>query len=271
VPSRRADQALVEDGLAPTIEAARAFIMEGRAYQGEERLDKPSDPVKPGLTLSVREGRPFVSRGAHKLLGAFEAFGLDVDGKVCLDVGSSTGGFTDVMLRHGARRVYAVDVGYGLLDWRLRSDPRVTVMERTNARFLKSEMFPERPQFGATDVSFISLKAVLPAALPLLAGDAPFVALIKPQFEAPRDKVGPRGVVRDPAVHRAVIEDVAACASGLGFRAEGLEFSPITGPEGNVEFLLYISRRNDPRSIVDSARVERVVSAAYDKFMKSAD
>lgn len=271
MPSRRADQALVEEGLAPTIEAARAFIMEGRAYQGEERLDKPSDSVKPGLTISVREVRPFVSRGAHKLLGALTAFGLDVEGKVCLDVGSSTGGFTDVMLRHGAKRVYAVDVGYGLLDWRLRSDPRVTVMERTNARFLKPEMFPEPPEFGATDVSFISLKAILPAALPILTGDARFVALIKPQFEAPRDQVGPRGVVRDPAVHRAVIHDVVACVQGLGFGAMGLEFSPITGPEGNVEFLLYISRCNDSQNAVDSERIVEVVSAAYDKFMKSAD
>jgi len=271
VPSRRADQALFEDGLAPTIEAARAFIMEGRAYQGEERLDKPSDPVKPGLPLSVREGRPFVSRGAHKLLGALTAFGLDVDGRVCLDVGSSTGGFTDVMLRRGARRVYAVDVGYGLLDWRLRSDPRVVVMERTNARFLKPEMFPEPPEFGATDVSFISLKVILPAALPVLTGDARFVALIKPQFEAPREQVGPRGVVRDPAVHRAVIADVVSCAEGLGFRAEGLDFSPITGPEGNIEFLLYISRRNGALPGVDSARIARVVSASYDKFVKSGE
>lgn len=271
MPSRRADQALLEEGFAPTIESARAFIMEGRAYQGEERLDKPSDPVKPGLILSVREGRPFVSRGAHKLLGAFEAFGLDVDGKVCLDVGASTGGFTDVMLRRGARRVYAVDVGYGLLDWRLRSDPRVTVMERTNARFLKPEMFPEPPTFGATDVSFISLKAILPAVFSLLTLGARFVALIKPQFEAPRDQVGPKGVVRDPAVHRAVISDVVRSAEGLGFRAAGLDFSPITGPEGNVEFLLYITRRNDVRSAVDSTRIARVVSAAYDKFMKSAE
>jgi 23S rRNA (cytidine1920-2'-O)/16S rRNA (cytidine1409-2'-O)-methyltransferase len=271
VPSRRADQALVEEGLAPTLEAARAIVMEGRAYQGEERLDKPSDPVKPGLLLSVREGRPFVSRGAFKLLGAFEAFGLDVEGKGCLDVGASTGGFTEVMLRHGARRVYAVDVGYGLLDWRLRSDPRVTVMERTNARFLKPEQFPEPPEFGATDVSFISLKAVLPAALGVLAADARFVALIKPQFEAPREKVGPRGVVRDPAVHQAVIEDIVCCAEGLGWRAAGLGFSPITGPEGNVEFLLCIERRNGSPPSVDPARIALVVSSAYDKFMKSAD
>lgn len=268
MPSRRADQALVEEGLAPTLEAARALIMEGRAYQGEERLDKPSDPVKRNLTLTVREGRPYVSRGAFKLLGAFEAFHLDVSGKVCLDVGASTGGFTDVMLTRGARRVYAVDVGYGLLDWRLRGDRRVTVMERTNARFLKPEQFPEPPEFGATDVSFISLKAVLPAALHLLAGDARFVALIKPQFEAPREKVGPRGVVRDPAVHRAVIGDIALCVEALGWRAAGLEFSPVTGPEGNVEFLLLIERRNGAPPSVDPERVGRVVQAAYDKFMK---
>jgi 23S rRNA (cytidine1920-2'-O)/16S rRNA (cytidine1409-2'-O)-methyltransferase len=194
-----------------------------------------------------------------------------VDGKVCLDVGASTGGFTDVMLRRGARRVYSVDVGYGRLDWRLRSDQRVTGMERTNGRFLRPEMVPEAPEFGATDVSFISLKAILPAALPLLSGDARFVALIKPQFEAPRDQVGPRGVVRDPAVHRAVIADVAACVEGLGFRAAGLDFSPITGPEGNVEFLLYICRRNGAQSAVDAARIDQAVSAAYDKFMKSAE
>jgi len=147
----------------------------------------------------------------------------------------------------------------------------VTVMERTNARFLKPEKFPEPPEFGATDVSFISLKAILPAALPLLSGDARFVALIKPQFEAPRDQVGPRGVVRDPAVHRAVIADIAACVEGLGFRAAGLDFSPITGPEGNVEFLLYICRCNDVQSAVDAVRIDRVVSTAYDKFMKSAE
>mgnify|MGYP001004923732 CR=1 FL=1 len=271
MPSRRADQALVEERLAPSLEAARAFIMEGRVYQGEERLDKPSDPVKPGLTLFVREGRPFVSRGAHKLMGALESFSLDVRDAVCLDVGSSTGGFTDVMLRRGARCVYAVDVGYGLLDWRLRSDPRVTVMERTNARFLKPEMFPEPPEFGATDVSFISLTQVLPAALRVLGGDWRFVALIKPQFEAPRNKVGPRGVVRDPAVHREVIERVAVCVASLGFRAAALDFSPITGPEGNVEFLLGIDRRKDLAQGIDDARIGAVVPAAYDKFMKSPD
>ena len=271
MPSRRADQALFTDGLAPTLEAARAFIMEGRAYQGEERLDKPSDPVKPGAVLSVREGRPYVSRGAQKLLGAFEAFGLSVLGRVCLDVGASTGGFTDVMLRQGAKRVYAVDVGYGLLDWRLRGDARVTVMERTNARFLKPEQFPEPPEFGATDVSFISLRAILPAAFSVMTRDARFVALIKPQFEAPRDKVGPRGVVRDPAVHRAVIEDVVACVEGLGRRAAGLHFSPITGPEGNMEFLLLVEPCNLAASGVGAARIEAVVSAAYDKFMKSSD
>ena len=255
----------------PSLEAARALIMEGRAYQGEERLDKPSDAVKPNLTLTIREGRTFVSRGAFKLQGAFEAFNLDVSGKVCLDVGASTGGFTDVMLTRGARKVYAVDVGYGLLDWRLRGDQRVTVMERTNARFLKAEQFPEPPEFGATDVSFISLKAVLPAALSVLTGDARFVALIKPQFEAPREKVGPRGVVRDPVVHRAVIGEIVSCVEALGWRAAGLEFSPVTGPEGNVEFLLLIERRNGAPSSVDPARIELVVQAAYDKFMKSAE
>lgn len=271
MPFRRADEALVEAGLAPNLEMARAFIMEGRAYQGEERLDKPSDAVKPGLLLSVREVRPYVSRGAHKLLGALSSFGLDVSGKVCLDVGASTGGFTDVMLRAGAKHVYSVDVGYGLIDWRLRGDGRVTVMERTNARFLTPEMFPEPPEFGATDVSFISLRAVLPAALRVLAGEKRFVALIKPQFEAPKNLVGPRGVVRDPAVHRQVIEGVLECVDSLGFQAEGLDYSPITGPEGNVEFLLYIAPRVGGARLVDSERILEVTSAAYDKFMKSAE
>jgi len=261
----------VEGGLAPSLAAARAFIMEGRAYQDEVRLNKPSDAVKDGARLSVREGRPYVSRGAHKLLGALEAFGLETEGKICLDVGASTGGFTDVMLRRGAARVYAVDVGYGLLDWQLRRDPRVVVMERTNARFLTPEMFPDPPEFGATDVSFISLKQVLPAALRALGGDWRFVALIKPQFEAPRNQVGPRGVVRDPAVHREVIARVADCVASLGCRAAALDYSPITGPEGNVEFLLSIDRRNHLAPGVDGARIGAVVSAAYDKFMKSPD
>jgi 23S rRNA (cytidine1920-2'-O)/16S rRNA (cytidine1409-2'-O)-methyltransferase len=274
VPSRRADRALVEAGLAPSVEVARSLIMEGRVYQGERRIDKPGETLKPGAPLTVRAGRPFVSRGARKLLRAFEAFGLDARDRVCLDVGASTGGFTDVMLRMGARRVYAVDVGYGLLDWRLRDDGRVTVMERTNARFLKPEQFPERPCLGATDVSFISLRAVLPAALRVLAGDWRFVALIKPQFEAPRDKVGPRGVVRDPGVHRAVISGIVDFVEGAGFRAANLDFSPITGPKGNVEFLLDI-RPRDAEGAASTAlgadRIEAVVSAACDKFMKSFD
>lgn len=271
MPSRRADRALVDAGLAPSIDVARSLIMEGRAYQGGERLDKPSDPVKPDAFLSVREGRPYVSRGAHKLLRAFEAFGLDVVDRVCLDVGASTGGFTDVLLRMGARRVYAVDVGYGLLDWRLRSDGRVTAMERTNARFLKPEMFPEPPEFGATDVSFISLRAVLPAALRVLTGDWRFVALIKPQFEAPKHRVGPRGVVRDPEVHHAVIAGIAEFVEGLGHRAAGLDFSPITGPEGNIEFLLDIRPGNGAPETLDEGRIAAAAQAAYDKFMKSAD
>lgn len=271
MPSDRADQALVDAGFAPTIKMARALIMEGRVYQDEQRLDKPSDAVRPEARLTVRAGRPFVSRGAHKLLRAFEAFDLDVSGLVCADIGASTGGFTDIMLRNGARRVYAVDVGYGLLDWRLRNDERVTVMERTNARFLTGESFETPPEFGATDVSFISLRAVLPPILGALAPGARFIALIKPQFEAPRHKVGARGVVRDPTVHRAVVQDIIDFVETLGFRGTGLEFSPITGPEGNIEFLLELRRASPEAAPLPQARIDSVVVAAYDKFMKSHD
>ncbi|MDO4573497.1 MAG: TlyA family RNA methyltransferase, partial [Clostridia bacterium] len=192
----RVDAALLSRGLVESLALARALVMEGRVYLGEEKVTKPSQAARPGLPLSVRgELSAYVSRGAHKLRRALEAFAIDVAGRVCIDVGASTGGFTDVMLRQGAACVYAVDVGYGQLHWRLRSDPRVRVLERTNARFLKREMFAPAPSFGATDVSFISLKAVLPSALAVLAPGGRFVALIKPQFEAKREDVGERGVV----------------------------------------------------------------------------
>ena len=211
----------------------------------------------------------YVSRGAHKLKKALDCFGIDVRDRVCLDVGASTGGFTDVMLRAGARRVYAVDVGYNLLDYRLRSDDRVVCMERTNARFIEPAQFDPRPSFGATDVSFISLKAVLPAALAVLEGeDAAFVALVKPQFEAEKDEVGEKGVVRDRAVHEKVLESVCGFIPTLGWRVAGLDFSPIRGPEGNIEFLVHIVRERNMTQIEQEWSINVTIDRAYDNFSK---
>ena len=270
---RRADVALFEDLRLPTIELARALIMEGRVMAGDRKILRSSENLKPGEVLRVRgELDAYVSRGAHKLKKALEAFEIDVQDRVCVDVGASTGGFTDVMLRAGARRVYAVDVGYNLLDYRLRSDPRVTCMERTNARFLEPGSFEPRPSFGATDVSFISLKAVLPAALGVLEGeDAEFVALIKPQFEAERDEVGEKGVVRDRAVHEKVLESVCAFVPSLGWQVRALDFSPIRGPEGNIEFLMDIVRRGNVTRNIQECSINVIIDRAYDFFFKSTD
>ena len=269
--TRRADEALYNDLNLESIELARALIMEGRALAGDRKLARPGDPVRQGEALRVK-GKAvdaYVSRGAHKLKRAIEAFDIDLRGAVCVDVGASTGGFTDVMLRAGAKHVYCVDVGYNLLDYRLRSDSRVTALERTNARFLTAEHFPVAPEFGATDVSFISLKAVLPAVLPLLTGRREFVALIKPQFEAAKEDVGEKGVVRDPAVHAAVLRDMLGFVRTTGWAAAGLTHSPVRGPEGNIEFLLRLLPRENARNEVEEGAIEGVISSAYDFFFKS--
>ena len=268
---RRADIALYEDMNLPTIELARALIMEGRVMAGDRKILRASETLKPDEVLRVRgELDAYVSRGAHKLKKALEVFEIDLTDRICVDVGASTGGFTDVMLRAGAKRVYAVDVGYNLLDYRLRSDARVVCMERTNARFLKPEDFEPRPAFGATDVSFISLKAVLPAALGALEGeDARFVALVKPQFEAEKDEVGEKGVVRDRAVHEKVLRDITGFIPGLGWRVNALDYSPIRGPEGNIEFLLDLVRCNNMTIKPGQTSIDGTISQAYDNFFKS--
>ena len=250
---RRADERLLEELNLESLALARALIMEGRAFAGERKLKSPGEMVSDKETMRVRGALdPYVSRGAHKLKKALELFDLDVRGETCVDVGASTGGFTDVLLRAGAKHVYAVDVGYNLLDYRLRADDRVTVMERVNARFLRPEDFPQRPSFGATDVSFISLEAVLPAALAALDGaNRRFVALVKPQFEAGREKVGKKGVVRDPAVHLEVLEHFLEHAKESRFTVLGLTYSPIRGPEGNIEYLGYLSRAEEEPPVHD--------------------
>ncbi|GBR51588.1 TlyA family rRNA (cytidine-2'-O)-methyltransferase [Acetobacter pomorum] len=241
---RRVDQLLVDKGLVESRTKAQALIMAGLVFSGEKRIAKAGDQVREDAPLQVRgQEHPWVSRGGCKLAHAIEYFGLSPEGRICLDVGASTGGFTDVLLTHGAKHVYAVDVGHGQLAWKLRSDPRVTVLEKCNARYLDNAIIPEVPSVVVCDASFIGLRTVLPAALALTTEDAWAIALIKPQFEAGRDQIGAKGVVRDPAVHDAVCETIFSWWNTLpSWKVLGIEPSPITGPEGNKEFLIAARR-----------------------------
>jgi 23S rRNA (cytidine1920-2'-O)/16S rRNA (cytidine1409-2'-O)-methyltransferase len=241
---RRVDTLLVERGLAESRARAQALVLAGLVWSAGQRLDKPGTSLAADTPLEVH-GRehPWVSRGGVKLAHALDQFAIDPAGAVALDIGASTGGFTDVLLTRGARRVYAVDVGHGQLAWKLRQDARVTVLERANARHLAREQIPEAPELIVCDASFISLTIVLPAALALAAPAARLVALIKPQFEVGKGKVGKGGVVRDPALHREVCERITAWLEAQpGWRVAGLTESPIQGPEGNIEFLVYARR-----------------------------
>ncbi len=237
---QRADVVLVERGLAESRTRAQALILAGKVFSGEKRIAKAGDLLADGTALEVRgQDHPWVSRGGIKLAHALAFFGLSPEGRIGLDIGASTGGFTDVLLTHGAAKVYAVDVGHGQLDWRLRNDPRVVVLERTNARHLTAGQIPESPAAVVCDASFIGLRTVLPAGLALAAPGAFAVALIKPQFEAGPEKVGKGGVVRDAAVHEDVCAMIRDWWAALpGWRVLGVEPSPITGPEGNREFLI---------------------------------
>ena len=237
VQKERLDTLLVEQGLADSQEQARRLIMAGQVAAGDQVLDKAGRQVPTSTQLSVRAGLPYASRGGIKLVSALDAFALDVSGWTVADVGASTGGFTDCLLQRGAARIYAIDVGYGQLAWKLQQDPRVLVMDRTNARYVKS--LPELVEMTTIDVSFISLKLILPSAMGWLRPSGQILALIKPQFEAERRQVGRGGVVRDPAVHQAVLEGVTAWADARGLGLLGLVRSPITGPAGNVEFLAH--------------------------------
>ncbi len=255
----RLDVLLVRRNLAPSREKARAIIMAGQVYVENQKEDKAGSMFADTARIEVRgDTLPFVSRGGLKLSKAISSFAISLQGQVCLDVGASTGGFTDCMLQNGALRVYAIDVGRGQLDWKLRKDPRVICMEKTNIRYVKPEDLQEKALFCSIDVSFISLKKVLEPVKKLLLPNAQVVCLIKPQFEAGREKVGKKGVVRDPAVHREVIEEVSSYAKETGFSLLHLDFSPIKGPEGNIEYLLHLQNGGSdlPISIaqtVDSA------------------
>ena len=263
----RADVALVNRGLAESREKAQAAIMAGQVFIGERRVMKASEAVRPEDPLLIRQPeKTYVSRGALKLEKAVRVFSASLKDRVILDAGASTGGFTDVCLHSGARHVYAVDVGYGQLDWKLRNDPRVTVMERTNARFLTPDMFPERPEIAVMDVSFISIRLILPALISVIGDQGVIYSLIKPQFEAGRDKVGKKGVVRDPKAHEDVIRTISEFARSIGWNVRRLDYSPITGPEGNIEFLSEIRKSDDSSAGITDADIRSVVAEAHRKL-----
>ncbi len=235
----RLDQLLVEQGLAESREKARRLIMAGQVLVNGQQAAKPGHRIAADSRIAVKKQERFVSRGGLKLERAFEAFELDVRDMICLDIGASTGGFSDCLLQHGAALVYAVDVGRGQLHWKLCQDKRVVIMDKTNARYLKPDDFEHQPQCAVMDVSFISITRILPALRAILPDRAPLVTLIKPQFEAGRDKVGKGGVVRDPAVHEEVLEAVRTAGRELGLEWLDCRASPIKGPAGNIEFLTW--------------------------------
>lgn len=262
---KRLDVLLVERGLAASREKAKAIIMAGNVFVNGEREDKAGTVFDPEKikTFEVKGTlNPYVSRGGLKLEKALQVFPLTLSGKTCMDIGASTGGFTDCMLRGGAKKVYAVDVGHGQLDWKLRNDERVICMERTNFRYVTKEDIPEEIDFSSCDVSFISLTKILLPAVNLLREGGEMVCLIKPQFEAGREKVGKKGVVKDKAVHREVICKVMDFAADIGFQILDLSFSPIRGPEGNIEYLLYL-QKNAERTAGMKRLTEDVVENAH--------
>lgn len=266
----RVDVLLVEQGFFDSREKAKAAVMAGLVFVDEERIEKAGMKIPQSSRLTVKGSvHPYVSRGGLKLEKAIRHFGLDLAGKVMIDIGASTGGFTDCALQHGASYVYAIDVGYNQLDWSLRKDPRVNVMERMNFRYITpQDLEGPEPNFAATDVSFISLKLILPPLKPLLSPGSQVVALIKPQFEAGREHVGKSGVIRDASVHQEVLRSVLAFAAEEGYELEGLTYSPITGGEGNIEFLALWSvgsseSATEGRSLDHLQMIEQVVQEAH--------
>ena len=259
---KRIDVLLYEKGLAPSREKARTLIMAGCVYADNQKFDKPGDTVREDAVLEVRGNTlRYVSRGGLKLEKAMQLFPIKLENTVCMDIGASTGGFTDCMLQNGASKVYSVDVGYGQLAWKLRNDERVINLERTNLRYVTEEQIPELLDIAVMDVSFISVKLVLPAVHRLLKPDADIVCLIKPQFEAGREEVGKKGVVRDSAVHKEVIRSVLDFAPGIGLTPVGLDFSPIKGPEGNIEYICHLKNGDFAAPQLD---VDAVVAASHE-------
>lgn len=270
MPKERLDILLVKRGLAVSREKAKTTIMSGEVFVNGQREDKAGtffneDKIE---SIEVRgQQLPYVSRGGLKLAKAVDSFALRLDGKICMDIGASTGGFTDCMLQNGAKKVYSVDVGHGQLDWKLRNDERVVCMEKTNFRYMIRDDIQDDIEFASVDVSFISLTKILVPARDLLTDAGEMVCLIKPQFEAGREKVGKKGVVRDKSVHVEVISKIIDFADSIGFKVLGLDFSPIRGPEGNIEYLLHISKDSEQNGqTCDAAFIEDTVTKAHEQL-----
>ena len=265
VEKERLDVLLVQQGLANSRELAKAYIMAGNVYVDGQKEDKAGTKVAVTAKIEVKGNQmKYVSRGGYKLEKAMDVFGIRLDGKICLDIGASTGGFTDCMLQNGASKVYAIDVGYGQFAWKLRNDERVVCLEKTNVRYVTHEQVPDEGDFASIDVSFISLTKVLPAVLGVLGEKGQLVCLIKPQFEAGREKVGKKGVVRDSSVHREVIEMIVEYVRTQSLGILGLDFSPIKGPEGNIEYLIYLDKsRSGMHEDEVQARVDTVVAQSH--------
>lgn len=269
----RLDMLLVKHGFADSREKAKAVIMSGNVYVNGQKEDKAGTTFDEGKSTVEVRGNSFkyVSRGGLKLEKAVEKFGLELSGKICMDIGASTGGFTDCMLQNGALRVYAVDVGHGQLDWKLRNDKRVSCMEKTNFRYMKTGDIEDELDFATVDVSFISLDKILPPAYQLLKPGAQMICLIKPQFEAGRGKVGKKGVVREPETHIEVIESVLAFALAVGFKLLNLDFSPIRGPEGNIEYLMHIFKPESvPKGFDAASRIQDNYSSLIKETVENA-
>lgn len=264
---KRADVLLFEKGLAESREKARRIIMEGVVFIDNQRIDKPGEKLDIDSPITIKEDPIiYVSRGGFKLEKAIQMFNLNLKDNIAIDIGASTGGFTDCMLKNGAKKVYAIDVGYGQLDWSLRNDPRVIVKERTNIRYVTKDDIDEVADFISIDVSFISLKLVLPVAKDLLSKEGYIVALIKPQFEAGRDKVGKKGLVKDKDIHMEVINNVVEFCDTIGLKVIDLEFSPITGTTGNIEFLAHISKKEN-KKVISIEEVRNIVNEAHESLL----
>ena len=270
----RLDTAVFEAGLADSREKAKAMIMEGIVYVNNQKEDKPGTQIRPDAKIEVRgEKLPFASRGGLKLDKAVKVFGIELNDRICMDVGASHGGFTDCMLQNGARKVYSVDVGYGQLVWKLRNDPRVVNMERTNIRYVTPEQIDDMLDFASVDVSFISLSLVVPVVRNLLKNGGEIMCLIKPQFEAGKGKVGKKGVVREPEIHCEVIQKIIDLMYENKFRIIGLDYSPIKGPEGNIEYLMYIEKPGEegPTGGIEPGDMQDIIRRLVDDSHRELD
>ena len=263
--NNRVDIEMVNKGLVESREKAKALIMAGVVYINNQKALKAGDKIKDGDCIEIRGQKlPFVSRGGLKLDKAVKVFDINLSKKICMDIGASTGGFTDCMLQNGASKVFAVDVGYGQLAWKLRNDTRVVNMERTNIRYVEKDSIPDEIEFISIDVAFISLKLVLPVAFELLKNGGRVMALIKPQFEAGRDDVGKKGVVRDPEIHKRVIGEIVTFSHEIGFTIEKLDFSPVKGPEGNIEYLILLSKNESNDIYVTDDLIVQTVNKSHE-------